>query len=116
MHRDDAGRTWVASNRGLSRLEGRSLVPVPVARPAAMPLQIDSVTSDGRGGLWAYDPEKGLLHWNQSRFAPARLPPTVVRTRVVSTFTDSTGRAWFGFADGQVATSDGDDLPPLQRC
>jgi len=110
MHRDEAGVTWIGSNRGLSRLEGGRVVPVPVTRAAEMPRQIDAVTSDGHGGVWAYDADQGLLHWRHGRFTPAPLPANMAKTSVVSTFTDSTGRAWLGFANGRIGVSDGDTI------
>ncbi|HUR34971.1 MAG TPA: two-component regulator propeller domain-containing protein [Vicinamibacterales bacterium] len=109
LHADTAGTLWVATNHGLSRLRDGALVPLPLRNPSTMPLTVDSITSDGASGVWVFDNEHGLLHWRNGAFESTALPASLAGTRVGATMTDSTGRAWFTFSNGEVATSrDGD--------
>jgi len=107
LHTDEKGTTWVGTTQGLSRLVRGQLLPVSVARVEDMPRQVDTITSDGHGGVWLFDIERGLLQYDGARFRAVSLPTSSVRARVVATYTDSTGRAWFAFSDGQVAMSEG---------
>ena len=84
MHLDDHGVIWVGTNRGLARLQGERLVYIPVARSADVPRQIDTITSDGHGGVWAFDVDRGLLQWNQGRFSPAPHSGRISRRRASS--------------------------------
>jgi signal transduction histidine kinase len=109
LHADHAGVLWVATDRGLSRwIEGR-LVPVP-ASGTAMPRQIDTITSDAKGGVWVFDAELGLLRWSRGTFTPTPLPSQATGARVEAAYTDSSDRAWFALSSGQVATGVGNEL------
>ncbi|MGE3507951.1 MAG: two-component regulator propeller domain-containing protein [Vicinamibacterales bacterium] len=110
LHTDERGTLWVGTTQGLARVSGGRLVPVAVATPDDMPRQVDTITSDGRGGVWLFDIERGLLRYNGGRFWRAPLPRSLARTRVSATYTDSTGRAWFAFSDGHIAMSAGEEL------
>ena len=105
LHADGAGTLWVATNNGVSRLRGDSLTPLPVRERSSMPQLVDNITSDGHDGAWVFDTERGLLHWHDGRFDALNLPESLSGTRVEATMTDSGGRAWFTFSNGQVATS-----------
>ncbi len=109
MHTDTSGQLWVATDRGLTRWRDGSLVPVATSG-AAMPRQIDTITSAPGGGVWVFDAERGLLRWHDSRFVATPLPSSVGDARVEAAFTDSTGRAWFSMSSGQVVATDGDTL------
>lgn len=109
LHTDRDGVLWVATDRGLSRWSGRELLPVKTGR-GDMPRQIDTITSDGRGGVWVYDAQRGLLHWQGGALVPAHLGDDIAGMRVEAAYTDSGGRAWFAFAGGQVAIADRDKL------
>ena len=109
LHVDTNGTLWVATNRGLSRFHDGQLSEVPLRDPGTMPRLIDSMTSDGRGGVWVFDNERGLLHWRDGALDTPTLPASLANTRVEATMTDSAGRAWFTFSNGEVAISaDGD--------
>jgi len=110
LHADAAGTLWVATNDGVSRLRGDSLVPLPVRERSSMPQLVDSITSDGRDGAWVFDTERGLLHWHDGRFDALDLPGSLSGIRVEATMTDSSGRAWFTFSNGEVATSANGDF------
>jgi signal transduction histidine kinase/ligand-binding sensor domain-containing protein len=110
LHADPNGLVWVGTNHGLARLVDGRLVPVPVRRSQDVPRQIETITSDGHDGVWISDVERGLLRFSGGRLRSVSLPDSLARGRVVATYTDSTGRAWFAFADGQIASSDGDSV------
>ena len=67
-----------------------------------MPRRVDAMTADGTGGLWIADAERGLLHWVNGTIASVPIPGVPAVTPVVSTFTDSSDRAWFGLSNGHV--------------
>lgn len=113
LHTDEKGTTWVGTTQGLSRLVRGQLVPVPVGNAEEMPRQVDTITSDGNGGVWLFDIARGLLRYTGGGFRAVSLPASSARARVVATYTDTTGRAWFAFSDGQVAMSDGDEIRVL---
>lgn len=113
LHTDGKGTTWVGTTHGLSRLARGQLTPVSVARAEDMPRQVETITSDGHGGVWLFDVERGLLQYDGARFRTVPLPSDSARARVVATYTDSTGRAWFAFSDGHVAMSDGERIRVL---
>jgi ligand-binding sensor domain-containing protein/two-component sensor histidine kinase len=106
LHVDPAGVIWVATTQGLSRLVDGRLVPITVPKPSDMPRQIDTITSDGHGGVWVFDLEHGLERWSGGRLRRLSTPEAVAASRVVATYTDSLNRAWFAFSSGQVAASD----------
>jgi len=110
LHADKAGTLWVATNEGVSRLRGDVLTPLPVADRSSMPKLVDSITSDGHGGIWVFDTERGLLHWHNGRFDAMHLPDALAGARVEATLTDTGGRAWFTFSNGLLATSDNGDF------
>lgn len=109
LHTDAQGTTWVATAQGVSRLVKGRLDPVRVKQPDDVPRQVDTITSDGQGGIWLFDVARGLLRYRDGRFRAVPLPVASAQTRVVAAYTDSTGRAWFAFSDGRVAMSDGRD-------
>lgn len=113
LHTDEHGVTWVGTTQGLARVVNRRLVPVPVRKTDDVPRQIDTITSDGNGGVWMFDVARGLVQYNDGQFRAVPLPVSTAKIRVVAAYTDSGGRAWFAFSDGQVATSDGEGVRML---
>lgn len=110
LHADPDGTLWVATDLGLSRLLDDQLVPLPIPRGEKMPRLVDTITSDASGGIWVFDGERGLLHWNDGRFDQPELPDHLTRARVEATLTDSTGRVWIAFSTGDVAISVGHEF------
>ena len=109
LHVDQDDELWVATDQGLARFVGGRFVSLPVTPASSMPRHVDAMTADGTGGLWIADSERGLLHWTHNTVTPMPLPALAPATTIVSTFTDSADRAWFGLSDGHVviASSDG---------
>lgn len=110
LHADTDGTLWVATDHGVSRLTSTGLVPIGLRVASRMPLAVESITSDGRKGVWLSDAEQGLLHWQDGVITKVKLPPSLAGARVEATSTDASGRAWFAFSNGLVVTSTGDEL------
>lgn len=115
LHADRSGTLWVATDRGPSRLQGNRLVPLAVQPGELVPKAIDTMTSDGAGGVWLFDAERGLLHWSHDRFDRPALPAALQRAGVEATLTDSRGRVWMAFTTGDVALAEGDGLRVFSR-
>jgi len=109
LHVDQDDDLWIATDQGLVRFTGGRFVALPVSPASAMPRHVDAMTADGTGGLWIADSERGLLHWTRGSVTPVSLPALAPAATIVSTFTDSLDRAWFGLSDGHIiiASSDG---------
>ena len=105
LHVDRDDELWVASDRGLWRYVGGRFVPLPLSKSSDMPHRVDAMTADGTGGLWIADAERGLLHWVSGAITSVPIPGIPSVATIVSTFTDSTDRAWFGLSDGHVVTA-----------
>ena len=105
LHIDQNDQLWVATDHGLWRFVGGRFVALPVPRASDMPRRVDAMTADGAGGLWIADGEHGLLHWSKGMVSAVALPNIPAATSVVSTFTDSNERAWFGLSDGHVVVA-----------
>jgi signal transduction histidine kinase/ligand-binding sensor domain-containing protein len=114
LHTDKAGVLWVATDRGLSRWIGGRLAPVS-SGGMPMPHQIDTITSDAKGGVWAFDAERGLLHWSRGGFAAVPIRSQTPGARVEAAYTDSAGRAWFALSSGEVATILDDEVRVYDR-
>ncbi|MGE3958962.1 MAG: two-component regulator propeller domain-containing protein [Vicinamibacterales bacterium] len=110
LHADRHGTLWVATDRGPSRLQGNRLVPLPAQSGGPLPQAIDTMTSDGDGGIWLFDAERGLLRWRRNRFDRPALPAALQRAGVEATLTDSLGRVWIAFTTGDVALAAGEDF------
>jgi signal transduction histidine kinase/ligand-binding sensor domain-containing protein len=99
MYADAQETIWVATDRQLLRLtDGK---PSPVALSTSLN-QIESITSDGGHGIWLYDVERGLLHWQDGRVTPLDSAIDFHQVRVTFAYTDRSGRVWCALSDGRV--------------
>lgn len=110
LHVDQDDELWVATDQGLLWFRAGRFVGLPVAPASAMPRHVDAMTADGTGGLWIADSERGLLHWTHNTVTPVPLPQLAPATTIVSTFTDSADRAWFGLSDGHIVIASNDGV------
>ena len=106
LYADPAETIWVATDRQLLRLVDGKASTVPLAAPLG---QIETITSDGRHGIWLYDVEHGVMHWKDGRVLPLISPVDFHQVRVTSAYTDRAGGAWFGLSDGRVLKASADD-------
>ncbi len=100
MYCDERGTLWISTDGHLFHLRNSKLTEV---KAPGSSLQIVSMTSDARGGLWVYDAERGLGRLNKGRFDGKSLPSNVKDVRVVFSYTDRSGRVWLTLANGHVA-------------
>jgi signal transduction histidine kinase/ligand-binding sensor domain-containing protein len=110
LHVDQDDVLWVGSDAGLSQYVNGGFKPLAVTTPGDMPRRVDAITADGKGGLWIADADRGFLRWSSGQITRVALPDVPSSVTVVSTFTDSTDRAWFGLSDGRVAFTTDDGL------
>ncbi len=103
------GAVWVATSRGLERLDpgtGRRTAVVPLGEAAGMGRQ--ALLADPRGGLWYASP--GGLFKVPAQGAPRRIGPA---EPVMALARDRQGRVWLGRRDGLYRLhSDGRSLIP----
>jgi signal transduction histidine kinase/ligand-binding sensor domain-containing protein len=105
MHADASGTLWVATEDYVGRVVNGRIDP-DRALGDGLPREIDSMTSDGRGGLWLHDEHLGFFRWTHGHVERAVFPADLQGTRVIATYTDRTGRVWIAFADGQLGAID----------
>lgn len=99
MYADAQETIWVATDRQLLRLTDGKPSPVSLSVPLN---QIESITSDGGHGIWLYDVERGLLHWQDGRMVPLDSAIDFHQVRVTFAYTDRSRRVWFALSDGRV--------------
>ena len=100
LHADNVGTVWVATDRFLARLQGPGLSPAPGTE------QLHAGTwlaTDVNGHSWFYDVTRGLVQWNGDRPRAFALPFESVRSPIVASDADSTGRLWVAFQNGRIA-------------
>ncbi|HKX32467.1 MAG TPA: triple tyrosine motif-containing protein [Blastocatellia bacterium] len=100
---------WFGGSSGLWHLVGRRLIRTDLPRAVADQASfMQAVTMDPRGGLWVSFGRRGLYRLADGVWTPYGGREDLPRTGVVSEFTDSLGRVWFGYTKSQLALLDGD--------
>jgi PAS domain S-box-containing protein len=103
---------WFAGERCLWHLVGDDLVRVDL--PPGMAEQysfMQVVTGDRQGGIWLSFGRHGLYRLADGIWTPFGGRNDFPKTGgIISAFTDSLGRVWFGYANGQLAVLDGDQV------
>ncbi|NYF54136.1 ATP-binding protein [Tunturiibacter gelidoferens] len=102
---------WFSGERCLWHLVGDDFVRVNL--PPEMVNQfgfLQTITGDQQGGIWVSFGRHGLYRFANGSWTPDGgrddLPKT--GTYLMTAFTDSLGRVWFGYAKSQLAILDGD--------
>lgn len=99
LHRDERGTVWLSTGPDLRRVDGDRVRAVPVRGVRLRDVAV--IASDGRGGLWLYDVEQGLLRWRDGDVALADVPAvSPSRGQVLAMHTDRAGRTWLALAEG----------------
>ena len=57
---------------------------------------------DGSGALWLNAEREGLFHWKNGVWRRLEIAPEVAHLNPSTAFTDSMGRAWFGYFGGTI--------------
>ncbi|WP_460813090.1 EAL domain-containing protein [Luteimonas pelagia] len=119
--RAPGGQLWMATTRGLMRLDpdAPSLVPIPLAGMPAPNLR--SIAGDRRGnGVWLGTTQHGLLHFRPDTGQVRPVPGTGHRTgglvqAIHAIQVDDRNRVWFGTGDGLGLHFPGSDRTRLFR-
>jgi signal transduction histidine kinase/ligand-binding sensor domain-containing protein len=113
-HADENGVLWVATDRGLVRIENGRVSSDPLPGTSQLN-RIISITSDAHGGVWLFDLDEGLVRWRGGQVTAHELPSSMKRDTALAdyadivSYTDKIGRLWFAVAGGElgVMTHDG---------
>jgi PAS domain S-box-containing protein len=100
---------WFGGPAGIWHLVHRKLVPVEA--PQGMMDQVrflQAIAADRVGGLWFSFGRHGLYRLADGMWTPYGGRNDLPKTGVVTEFTDSPGRVWFGYMKSQLAVLDGD--------
>jgi len=101
LFRDDRGRIWVFSQRGVAYLENGRFTPV---NSIATDL-VNSLAGDTAGNLWIGDQDQGLIHLHEGKLVEqipwARLGQTHFAHALAAD--PAHGGVWLGFYQGGVA-------------
>jgi signal transduction histidine kinase len=108
-YRDDDGSFLFGAYRGLWRVEGKELRPVP-APPALADYEPQALVRDRSGALWVSIVRYGVVRETGSDwvlnggFSALPNDTAVVMTK------DERGRLWFGYTNARLAMIDGDEV------
>src|SRR5205823_6386561 len=106
----DGTRVWAANEKGLFEVDGARQLAQSVPGTTDL-LDVYTVLSDFRGGLWLCDSERGLFRrWASGSVALFPLPEQVRRRPVFACAADHEGRIWVGFDGGWVAIVNADEI------
>jgi PAS domain S-box-containing protein len=101
---------WFSGERCLWHLVGDDFVRVNL--PPEMVNQsgfLQTITGDQQGGIWVSFGRHGLYRFANGSWTPYGGRDDLPKTGTMMTaFTDSLGRVWFGYAKSQLAVLDGD--------
>jgi PAS domain S-box-containing protein len=103
---------WLSGERCLWHLVGNDFVRVDLPPGMADLFGVmQTITEDRQGGIWVSFGRHGLYRLANGIWTPfggrKDFPKTGV---IISAFTDSLGRVWFGYVNSQLAVLDGDRI------
>jgi signal transduction histidine kinase/ligand-binding sensor domain-containing protein len=101
---------WFPGERCLWHLVGENFVRVDLPQGMAdHSTFMQVITGDRQGGMWVSFGRHGLYRLADSIWTPFGGRNDFPKTGgIISAFTDSLGRVWFGYVNSQVAVLDGD--------
>lgn len=102
---------WFKIRDTLFEYTGRRWDYIPLPAEAADRVWfLQAITQDRTGGLWVSLGRNGLYRYADGKWTVNGGRNDFPKTGVVSEFTDTAGRIWFGFTRNQLAVLDGDNL------
>lgn len=106
VFRTTAGTIWWVGNTNLHRVvDGRfTSFPIPEELLRIPPRERLLATEDGLGGVWVTGKGAGLYHMKDGVWRRIGISPEIVTLTGAAAFTDSSGRAWFGYDEGPIIT------------
>jgi PAS domain S-box-containing protein len=102
---------WFSGERCLWHLVGSEFVRVNLPPEVVNEFGfLQTITADRQGGIWVSFGRHGLYRLANGSWIPygGRDDLTKTGTYLMTAFTDSLGRVWFGYAKSQLAVLDGD--------
>ena len=100
---------WFGGEAGLWHLVEGNLLQVELPKQMADKSHfLQTITHDRRGGMWVSFGRQGLYRLADGVWTPYGGRKDLPTTGVVIEFTDSLGRAWFGYTKNILAVLDGD--------
>jgi signal transduction histidine kinase/ligand-binding sensor domain-containing protein len=103
-----ADRTfWFGGGNGLWHLAHGNLSRIELPREIDASF-MQAIAPDRTGGLWISFGRRGLYRWADGTWTPFGGRQDLPRIGVVTEFTDTLGRVWFGYTNNQLAVLDGD--------
>lgn len=108
MTTDERGGIWMATDATLHGFGPNGQHAIFPWGARASSDHIESITSDGAGGLWVTSSAPAVYRWRAGHLVPFA-SPDLPRARVTAAFTDSRRRAWMAFDAGHLiaVTADG---------
>jgi ligand-binding sensor domain-containing protein len=100
VYEDPLGNLWIGSDKGLDRREGQGFVSVALGNEVARLEEIDSLTMDKEGSLWAGSQRDGLARLKQGLFISYTAAEGLADNYTATVFEDSHRRMWIGTARG----------------
>jgi len=102
---------WSKMRNTLFECTGRNWDFIPLPPEVADQVGfLQAITQDRKGGLWVSIGRHGLYRYVNGSWIVNGGRNDFPKTGVVSEFTDTAGRIWFGFTRDQLAVLDGDNL------
>jgi len=103
---------WFSGERCLWHLVGDDFVRVDLPPGMAEPSSfMQVITGDRQGGIWLSFGRHGLYRLADDIWTPFGGRNDFQKTvSIISAFTDSLGRVWFGYVNSQLAVLDGDRI------
>jgi ligand-binding sensor domain-containing protein len=101
---------WFSGERCLWHLVGNDFVRVNLPPEMVSHFELlQTITEDRQGGMWVSFGHYGLYRLANGSWTPYGGRDDLPKTGTMMTsFTDSLGRVWFGYAKSQLAVLDGD--------
>jgi signal transduction histidine kinase len=102
-YRDPLGATWWVCNDGIYHFDAGifTRIALPWVHQLDAPESVVA-TVDGSGTLWVSADREGLFYRQKGLWHRLEVAPRGVNMTPRTAFTDTRGRAWFGFVDGTM--------------
>jgi signal transduction histidine kinase len=111
IHRGVDGTLWIGTAQGVwKRASNGEVQKLPELPEIVRNQQVHALTVDAAGDLWV-SPERDILYrLRKGAWEPFGNLAGLPRQSALAQTLGSDGRMWFGYADGSVAVTQGDDV------
>ncbi|WP_263356778.1 sensor histidine kinase [Acidicapsa ligni] len=108
VFRDLVGQVWMSNVTHLDRMENGKRTRLTRLPTTSTTLTLDGVDvklgGDKSGTLWAFAKGRGFVSLDGNSWKALKTPPEITNLAPNFAYTDSTGRIWIGFTNGEIAT------------